>query len=257
MNGPESFTPDHNFILGEAPRAEGLLRRRRLQLDGHRQLGGGAGMALAEWIVAGEPTLDLWPVDIRRFAGFHGNDAWLRDRVGETLGLHYKMPWPQPRARVGRPFRRSPLYDRLAARGARVRQQDGLGAAELVRRASARRRTSNMPGARQNWFDAVAAEHTATREAVTVVDETSFAQVPGAGARRRARAAAACANDVAVPVGSTVYTGLLNARGTYESDLTIARLARGPVPDHHRLGAGGARRRLDRAQHRRGRARRR
>ena len=77
---------------------------------------GGAGMALAEWIVAGQPTMDLWPVDIRRFAGFHGNDAWLRSRVAETLGLHYKMPWPQREQESGRPFRRSPLYDRLRAR---------------------------------------------------------------------------------------------------------------------------------------------
>ncbi len=117
MNGPESFTPDLNYILGEAPQLRGFYVGAGFNSMGIAS-SGGAGMALAEWIVAGEPTMDLWPVDIRRFAGFHGNDAWLRSRVAETLGLHYKMPWPQREQESGRPFRRSPLYDRLKARGA-------------------------------------------------------------------------------------------------------------------------------------------
>ena len=193
MNGPESFTPDLNYILGEAPNLKGFFVGAGFNSMGIAS-SGGAGMALAEWIIAGEPTLDLWPVDIRRFANFHGNDTWLRERVSETLGLHYKMPWPQREHESGRPFRRSPLYDRLKARGA--------------------------------WFDAVAAEHRATREAVTVVDETSFGKflVQGRDAERALQLLSA--NDIAVPVGRTVYTGLLNERGTYESDLTLARLGR-------------------------------
>src|SRR5260370_40329295 len=117
MNGPESFPADMSYILGDAPNLKGFFVGAGFNSMGIAS-SGGAGMALAEWIVAGEPTLDLWPVDIRRFAGFHGNDAWLRDRVSETLGLHYKMPWPQRENESGRPFRRSPLYDRLNAPGA-------------------------------------------------------------------------------------------------------------------------------------------
>jgi 4-methylaminobutanoate oxidase (formaldehyde-forming) len=224
MNGPESFTPDLNYILGEAPNLKGFFVGAGFNSMGIAS-SGGAGMALAEWIIAGEPTLDLWPVDIRRFANFHGNDAWLRDRVAETLGLHYKMAWPQREHESGRPFRRSPLYDRLKARGAWFGNKMGWDRPNWFAGVG---KTSDMQYAwgRGAWFDAVAAEHKATREAVTVADETSFGKflVQGRDAERALQTL--CTNDIAVPVGRTVYTGLLNERGTYESDLTIARLAR-------------------------------
>ena len=145
MNGPESFTPDLNYILGEAPQLKGFFVGAGFNSMGIAS-SGGAGMALAEWIVAGEPTLDLWPVDIRRFASFHGNDAWLRDRVAETLGLHYKMPWPQREHESGRPFRRSPLYDRLKARGAWFGNKMGWERPNWFA-GPARRPTCNMAGA--------------------------------------------------------------------------------------------------------------
>lgn len=223
MNGPESFTPDLNYILGEAPGLRGFFVGAGFNSMGIAS-SGGAGMALAEWIVAGEPTLDLWPVDIRRFATFHGNDSWLRDRVAETLGLHYKMPWPQREHESGRPFRRSPLYDRLRARGAwfgnrmgwdRPNWFAGIGKAPDMQ----------YGWGRGAWFDAVKAEHEATRAAVTVVDETSFGKFLVQGRDAEKVLQRLCANDVAVPVGRTVYTGLLNERGTYESDVTLARLA--------------------------------
>jgi sarcosine dehydrogenase len=224
MNGPESFTPDMNYILGEAPQLRGFYVGAGFNSTGIAS-SGGAGMALAEWIVAGEPTLDLWPVDIRRFANFHGNDAWLRDRIAETLGLHYKMPWPQREPESGRPFRRSALYDRLKARGAWFGNKMGWDRPNWFAGAG------NVPDmqygwGRGAWFDAVAAEHKATREAVTVVDETSFGKLMVQGRDAEKCLQLLCANDVAVPVGSTVYSGLLNERGTYESDVTIARLAR-------------------------------
>jgi 4-methylaminobutanoate oxidase (formaldehyde-forming) len=222
MNGPESFTPDLNYILGEAPGLKGFFVGAGFNSMGIAS-SGGAGMALAEWIVAGEPTLDLWPVDIRRFAPFHGNDAWLRERVSETLGLHYKMPWPQREHESGRPFRRSPLYDRLKARGAWFGNKMGWDRPNWFAGAG---KTPDMQygWGRGAWFDAVAAEHRATREAVTVVDETSFGKFLVQGRDAEATLQRLCANDIAVPVGRTVYSGLLNERGTYESDLTIARL---------------------------------
>ena len=224
MNGPESFTPDLNYILGEAPNVKGFFVGAGFNSMGIAS-SGGAGMALAEWIIAGKPTLDLWPVDIRRFASFNGNDIWLRERVSETLGLHYKMPWPQRENESGRPFRRSPLYDRLKARGAWFGNKMGWDRPNWFAGAG---KTPDMPygWGRGAWFDAVAAEHKATREAVTVVDETSFGKFLVQGRDAEQALQLLSANDIAVPVGRTVYTGLLNERGTYESDLTIARLAR-------------------------------
>ena len=131
MNGPESFTPDNNFIMGEAPELKNFYVAAGFNSIGIAS-GGGAGRALAEWIVNGEPTLDLWPVDIRRFARFHDDDRFLKERVSEVLGLHYMMPWPNRELQSARPQRQSPLYE--PARGAEraVRLQDGLGAAELL-----------------------------------------------------------------------------------------------------------------------------
>ena len=117
MNGPESFTPDNNFIMGEAPECKNFFVAAGFNSIGIAS-GGGAGRALAEWIVQGEPTLDLWPVDIRRFARFHDNDRFLKERVSEVLGLHYMMPWPNRELQSARPLRRSPLYDRLDAQHA-------------------------------------------------------------------------------------------------------------------------------------------
>ncbi len=223
MNGPESFTPDLNYILGEAPQLRGFFVGAGFNSVGIAS-SGGAGMALAEWIVAGEPTLDLWPVDIRRFASFHGNDAWLRDRIGESLGLHYQMPWPQREYESGRPMRRSPLYDRLKARGAWFGNKMGWERPNWF--AGAGKSPDMRYGwGRGAWFDAVAAEHKATREAVSVIDETSFGKFLVQGRDAEAALQQLCANDIAVPVGRTVYTGILNERGTYESDVTIARLS--------------------------------
>ena len=234
MNGPESFTPDLNYILGEAPTLKGFFVGAGFNSMGIAS-SGGAGMALAEWIIAGEPTLDLWPVDIRRFANFHGNDTWLRDRVAETLGLHYKMVWPQREAESGRPFRRSPLYDRLKDRGAWFGNKMGWDRPNWF---AGPGKTPDMQygWGRGAWFHAVASEHKATREAVTVVDETSFGKFLFQGRDAAKALQLLCTNDIDVPVGRTVYTGLLNNRGTYESDLTLARLA----PDKFMVITGSA-----------------
>jgi sarcosine dehydrogenase len=224
VNGPESFTPDNNFIIGEAPELKNFFVAAGFNSIGIAS-GGGAGKALAEWIVEGEPTLDLWPVDLRRFARFNGNDTWLRSRVSEVLGLHYVMPWPNRELDSARPFRRSPLYDRLAAKGAVFGSKMGWERPNYFAR-HADERTMRYSFGRQNWFDAVAAEQRAAREGVAVFDITSFAKLLVQGRDAEAVLQRLAANDVAVPVGQTVYTGLLNERGTFESDVTIARLSR-------------------------------
>ncbi|MDR3101118.1 MAG: FAD-dependent oxidoreductase [Paraburkholderia sp.] len=222
-NGPESFTPDNNFIVGEAPEL-----RRFFVGAGFNSMGiasaGGAGMALAEWIVAGEPTMDLWPVDIRRFARFNGNDTWLHDRVKETLGLHYAMPWPNRELDTARPFRRSPLYAELAADGASFGSKMGWERANFFAPGPAEARIDYAFG-QQNWLPWSGAEHRACREGVALFDMTSFAKLLVKGRDAEAVLQSIVANDVAVPVGSTIYSGLLNERGTYESDLTLTRLA--------------------------------
>ncbi|MGB9367606.1 MAG: FAD-dependent oxidoreductase [Xanthobacteraceae bacterium] len=223
MNGPESFTPDNNFIMGEAPELKNFYVAAGFNSIGIAS-GGGAGRALAEWIVNGEPTLDLWPVDVRRFARFHDDDRFLKERVSEVLGLHYMMPWPNRELQSARPQRRSPLYDRLAAQHALFGSKMGWERPNFFAPGKDDARLDYAWG-RQNWFPYAAAEHKAAREAVTIADLTSFAKFFVQGRDAETLLQHLCANDAAVPVGSTVYTGLLNARGTYESDLTIARLA--------------------------------
>jgi len=223
LNGPESFTPDNNFILGEAPEVRNVFVAAGFNSMGIAS-GGGAGRALAEWIVGGEPSLDLWPVDIRRFARFNNNKVWLKERIKEVLGLHYAMPWPNRELESARPFRRSPLYDRLAASGAVFGSKMGWERANFFS-APGEPRTIEYSFGRQNWFERVGREHRAAREAVALFDMTSLTKfmVQGPGAEETLQYL--CANDVAVPIGQTIYTPLLNNRGGFESDVTVARLA--------------------------------
>ncbi len=222
-NGPESFTPDNQFILGEAPDVRGFFVGAGFNSVGIATAGG-AGKALAEWIVDGEPSLDLLTVDIRRFAPFQGDHGWLRARVGEVLGLHYAIPWPNREFDTARPLRTSPAYERLADANA------GFGSKMGWERANFFAAPGEDPAieygwGRQNWHPWTAAEQRATREAAAVFDQTSFSKYVVSGADAEAALQWICTNDVAVENGRTVYTGLLNARGTYESDLTVTRVA--------------------------------
>ncbi len=223
INGPESFTPDNNFILGEAPEL-----RHFFVAAGFNSMGiasaGGAGRALAARIVEGAPTEDLWPVDIRRFAGFEGDDAFLKDRVSEVLGLHYMMPWPLREMEKARPVRRSPVYDRLRAKGACFGSKMGWERANWFATGGAPARMEYSWG-RGTWFDRAAEEHRAAREAVAVFDQTSFSKFLLHGGDAEDVVQRLCANDMAVEPGRVVYTGLLNERGGYESDLTVTRLS--------------------------------
>ena len=234
VNGPESFTPDNNFILGEAPELRNFYVAAGFNSMGIASAGG-AGRALARWIVDGAPDMDLWPVDIRRFARFNANPAWLRDRVKETLGLHYAMPWPNRELETARPFRRSPLYDRLAAGGACFGSKMGWERANWFAPKDVEPATTYSFG-RQNWFEAVGAEHRATRSNVTVFDQTSFSKLLLQGRDAAKVLNRLCANEVDVAVGRSVYTGMLNDRGGYESDLTAMRLA----PDKYLIVTGSA-----------------
>jgi 4-methylaminobutanoate oxidase (formaldehyde-forming) len=223
LNGPESFTPDGNFILGEAPELRGFFVCAGFNSAGIANAGG-AGQLIAEWIVNGEAPLDLWDVDIRRFAPFHANRKHLFDRTAESLGLHYAMRWPREELATVRPLRRSPLYDRLQVKGAVFGSKLNWERANyfLPSGAAAPPPTLGTPG----WLPYVLEEQRACREDVVVFDQTSFAKLLLKGRDALPVLQRLCANEIDVPVGRMVYTAMLNERGGFESDLTITRLGK-------------------------------
>ncbi len=222
-NGPESFTPDNQFILGEAPGLGGFFVGAGFNSVGIAS-GGGAGRALAEWIVEGEPTSDLVAVDIRRFASFNANNRWLRDRVGEVLGLHYAVPWPNRELATARPFRRSPLHHLLADKGAVFGSKMGWERPNVFAPPGVAPELDYTWG-RPDWLAWSGAEQRATRERVAVFDETSFGKLLVVGRDAETVLQRLCTADVAVEAGRTVYTGMLNGHAGYEADVTITRLS--------------------------------
>jgi 4-methylaminobutanoate oxidase (formaldehyde-forming) len=223
VNGPESFTPDNNFVMGEAPRLKNLYAAAGFNSVGIAS-GGGAGKILAEWMTAGEPQMDLWAFDIRRFAPSQNNRRYLEHRVTEMLGLHYQMAWPNREVTTGRDLRKSALHDRLKHRGACFGQKLGLERPLWFARGEMQPVMEYGFG-KQNWFPRHAAEHRAAREAVAVFDQTSFSKYVLKGADAVQVLQRLCGNDVDVPIGRAVYTGMFNRRGTFESDLTVVRIA--------------------------------
>ena len=225
INGPESFTPDGNFILGEAPETRGVFVGAGFNAFGIAA-GGGAGMALAEWVAKGAAPYDLWPVDIRRFGKNHLDTDWVRTRTLEAYGKHYTMAWPFEEQRSGRPLRRSPLYDRLKAQGACFGEKLGWERPNWFANLAGGERPEDVYSyERQNWFEAVGREHAAARERVAVFDQTSFAKFMLVGRDAEQALSWIAANDVAKPPGQLIYTQMLNDRGGIECDLTVARLS--------------------------------
>ena len=223
INGPESFTPDGNWMIGEAPETRGVFVGAGFNAVGIASAGG-AGMALAEWVAGGEPPFDVWPVDIRRFGRGHADRDWVRTRTLEAYGKHYAMAWPFEEYRSGRPLRRSPLYERLCQQGACFGEKLGWERPNWFA-AAGEEPVDRYGYGRQNWFAAVGREHRACRERVALFDQTSFAKFLLVGKDAERALSWLCANDVAKPPGSLVYTQMLNAKGGIECDLTVARLA--------------------------------
>jgi glycine cleavage system aminomethyltransferase T/glycine/D-amino acid oxidase-like deaminating enzyme len=223
LNGPESFTPDGNFILGEAPELRGFFVCAGFNSAGIAN-SGGAGRLIAEWVVGGEAPSDLWDVDIRRFGSFSANRKALAERTGETLGLHYAMRWPRQELQTGRPLRTSPLYDLLSAKGAEFGAKNGWERANYFKPSAATPRPDHGL-CRPGWLDWVIDEQRATREAVAVYDQSSFGKLLLQGRDALAVLQRLCANQIDMPVDRMVYTALLNARGGFESDLTVIRTA--------------------------------
>jgi 4-methylaminobutanoate oxidase (formaldehyde-forming) len=223
INGPESFTPDGNFILGAAPECKNMFVGAGFNAFGIAS-GGGAGWVLAQWVVDGEAPLDLWVVDIRRFSEMHRDRQWVLDRTLEAYGKHYTVAFPHEEYDSGRPRLTSPLYDRLKAAGAVFGSKLGWERPNWFAPEGVEP-TDRYSMGRQNWFEAVGAEHRHVREAVGVFDQSSFAKFELSGPDALAALDWICANDVRKPVGRFTYTQLLNSRGGIEADLTVARIA--------------------------------
>ena len=221
--GPESFTPDNNYIIGEAPELRGFFVAAGFNSSGIASAAG-AGRAVAEWMVEGEPTMDLWEVDIRRFQRFQNSSRYLYDRTVEGLGLLYAMHWPNRQNESARGVRRTPLHDRLAARGACFGQVAGWERANWFAPEGVQPQYEYSYG-RQNWFDYSAKEHRAVREAVGLFDQTSFGKFLLQGRDSQEVLQGICAGDVDVPPGRVVYTAMLNGHGGIEADVTVTRLS--------------------------------
>ncbi|MDP2737509.1 MAG: FAD-dependent oxidoreductase [Pseudorhodobacter sp.] len=223
FNGPESFTPDDRYYLGEAPELGGYWIA-----AGYNSVGivssGGAGMALAHWITTGEAPFDLWEVDIRRAQPFQRNRRYLKERVSETLGLLYDDHFPYRQPETSRGVRRSPLHEALKARGAVFGEMAGWERANWFANPG-QEREYRYSWKRQNWFDNNRAEHMAVRGGAGLFDMTSFGKIRVEGRDACAFLNRVCGNEVDVPVGRIVYTQMLNPRGGIESDLTVTRLS--------------------------------
>ncbi len=228
FNGPESFTPDDRYLLGEAPELKNFYVAAGFNSIGI-QSAGGAGKALAEWMDAGEPPYDLWDVDIRRMQPFQSNKSYLVARAEESLGLLYADHYPYRQYETARGIRRSPIHERLAAAGACFGEVAGWERANwfLPAEAAARGEAAEYRYSwkRQNWFQFAAEEHKAVRNDVGLFDMTSFGKIRVEGRDAEAVLQRICANDVSVPVGRLVYTQWLNDRGGIEADVTITRLS--------------------------------
>jgi len=223
INGPEAFTPDGNFILGEAPEVRNYFVGCGFNAFGIAS-GGGAGRALAEWIAGGEAPMDLWPVDIRRFGAHQADVGWVRARSLELYGKHYAVAWPFEEHESARPVRTSALYDRLKAQGACFGEKMAWERPNWFAPEGVEPKDVYSFG-RQNWFEHTGAEHRAVRETAGLFDQSSFAKFTVRGADAEAALTWICAGDVAKPPGRITYTQMLNARGGIVCDLTVSRLA--------------------------------
>ena len=228
FNGPESFTPDDRYVLGEAPELGNFFVAAGFNSVGI-QSAGGAGMVLADWMDRGEAPIDLWDVDIRRMQPFQANRSYLQSRVSETLGLLYADHFPYRQFASARGVRRSPIHSYLKTEGACFGEISGWERANWflpkAAKNAGKKAEYDYSWRRQNWFEYSAAEHMAVRQKVGMFDMSSFGKIKLIGRDAEAVLQRIAANDVAVPVGKIVYTQFLNSEGHIEADVTITRLS--------------------------------
>ncbi|HJP89080.1 MAG TPA: FAD-dependent oxidoreductase [Candidatus Limnocylindrales bacterium] len=232
INGPEAFTPDNEFILGESE-VRGFFVAAGFCAHGIAGTGG-IGRQMAHWIVDGEPELDLWKMDIRRFGGQYRSQALTLARTYENYATYYDIHYPNEERLAGRPLRLSPAYEDVAEAGAVFGEKsmwerpnwftpNESGAGVATREALEGTRPRGWAG--QHWSPAIGAEALATRQAAGLFDESSFAKIEIEGEGALGFLQRLCANDIDKAVGSITYTQMLNRRGGIECDFTVTRLA--------------------------------
>ena len=222
LNGPESFTPDDNFLLGESPELKGFFLGCGMCSVGIAS-GGGAGRALAEWILNGEPTMDLWSVDIRRFSPIHNTIKNLRQRSAETLSLHYAVGFHGRQNKTGRNLRLSPFHSRLENAGAVFGQRMGWEKPRWFN-PNGLKTNPDLSFGKPGWNVLHEEEHRAARESVVLFDQSSFGKLLVQGNDSEKVLQKLCANDISNSDRRVVYSSMLNSRGGIESDLTLMRL---------------------------------
>jgi glycine cleavage system aminomethyltransferase T/glycine/D-amino acid oxidase-like deaminating enzyme len=225
INGPEAFTPDGEFCLGETD-VRGLFVAAGFCAHGLAGAGG-IGKAMAEWIAGGEPSMDLWRMDIRRFGAHYRSPRHTLARVREVYETYYDIKLPYHERSAGRPLRTSPAYEWHRAHGAAFGEKSGWERVNWYAANEAEGDEALRPRgwAGRHWSPAIGAEHRACREAAALFDETSFAKIEVSGAGAAELLERLCDNHVARDVGRVTYTQMLNRRGGVECDFTVARLA--------------------------------
>ena len=221
--GPESFTPDVRYHLGESAELKNCFVAAGLNSIG-LQSAGGVGKVISEWIRDGHPPIDLWEVDVRRNMPFQINRKYLRERVSESLGLLYATHWPYRQYETARGVRKSALHDRLAKAGACFGEAFGWERANWYAPEGVEPKYEYSYG-RQNWFVHSAREHHAVRNGVALFDQSSFAKLRLEGRDAERVINRVSANNMSVAPGKLVYTQWLNERGGIEADLTVTRLS--------------------------------
>ena len=225
INGPESFTPDNVYIMGEAPNLGGFYVAAGMNSSGIASAAG-VGKALSQWMTAGNSNIDIWTADIRRFGPFHGNMEFLKKRTVETLGLHYKIPWPGRELESGRPMRRSPLYSALSEKKhARFGNKMGWERPNFFPTDQPELATEPLSYSwgKPVWFEYQRAETQHTRSDASLFDQSSFGKFVVQGKGALAAMQQLCAADVDTAVNQLTYTPMLNQQGGYEADLTVNR----------------------------------
>ncbi len=223
FNGPESFTPDNAYHLGQSLEVDNYWVAAGFNSVGI-QSAGGAGMVLAEWMETGERPFDLGDVDIQRCQPFQGNKTYLFERSKETLGLLYADHYPYRQKATARGIRRTPFHQQLLDRGAVMGEAAGWERANWFAD-EGQEREYRYSWKRQNWFENSAREHRAVRENVGIYDMTSFGKIRIEGPDAEAFLNYVCGADMSVPNGKIVYTQFLNVRGGMEADVTVTRLS--------------------------------
>ena len=225
FNGPEAFTPDADFLLGETD-----VRGFWVAAGGcaHGLAGaGGIGKVMGEWIVDGRPEWDVWPLDLRRFGRQYASQAYTLARSYEALSQYYDIKYPGEEKVAGRPLRVSPVYPRHQQLGAAFGEKGGWERVNWYESNAAGGDESLRPRgwAGENWSPAIEVEARAARESVALFDQSSFSKLEVLGPGALAFLERLCANRIDRPVGTIVYTQLLNARGGIEADLSVTRRA--------------------------------